>query len=336
MCTGPDQTSNTLGRVTPASADPTRDHAKPSVIRREGHRAPAVVVAIVAAVGVWVMWRFFVTTQRGQTLDQAAFDGSRYGRTTLWQVAEPVLDVISLPFIAIVLVAAMLLAVLQRRVVLAVQVAVLMGGANLTTQLLKHVVFDRPDLGVGDTLDNALPSGHTTAAASVSAALLFVVPRRLRPLAAVVGVAYTCATGISTLVGRWHRPSDAVAAMLVVLAWAGLASAIGSHGRAVRGPERPRGTVLVVVGLLLAGVLAGLGTALSLRESLGGVDGGLTSSREMTIAYASGSLGVVAVVCVAFALLLLLRQAAEPRVVEVAPRPSATWPTGGPAAGPPR
>ena len=29
---------------------------------------------------------------------------------------------------------------------------------------------------------------------------------------AVLGVAYTAATGVSTLIGRWHRPSDAVAA----------------------------------------------------------------------------------------------------------------------------
>ena len=70
------------------------------------------------------------------------------------------------------------------------------------------------------------PSGHTTAAASVSAALLLVVPPRARPWAAVLGAGYTTATGISTLIGQWHRPSDVVAAVLVVLAWTAIACAL--------------------------------------------------------------------------------------------------------------
>ena len=141
-------------------------------------------------------------------------------------VAEPVLDVVSVGFIVAVLVAAMVIAVLRRRWSLALQVAVLMVGANLTTQVLKKFVLDRPDLGVEADYGNTLPSGHTTAAASVSAALLLVVPPRVRPWAAVLGAGYTTATGISTLVGQWHRPSDVVAAVLVVLAWTAIACAL--------------------------------------------------------------------------------------------------------------
>ena len=133
---------------------------------------------------------------------------------------------VSVGFIVGVLLAAMVIAALRRRPSLAVQVAVLMIGANLTTQVLKKWVLYRPDLGVEADYGNTLPSGHTTAAASVSAALLLVVPPRVRPWAAVLGAGYTTATGISTLIGQWHRPSDVVAAVLVVLAWTAIACAL--------------------------------------------------------------------------------------------------------------
>ena len=105
-------------------------------------------------------------------------------------------------------------------------------GANLTTQVLKHVRL-RPTRARRATASygNTLPSGHTTAAASVSAALLLVVPPRVRPWAAVLGAGYTTATGISTLIGQWHRPSDVVAAVLVVLAWTAIDVRAGRRSR---------------------------------------------------------------------------------------------------------
>src|SRR6185503_6696111 len=138
---------------------------------------------------------------------------------------------------------------------------VLMVGANLTTQVLKNAVFVRPDLGVEASYGNTLPSGHTTAAASVAAALLLVVPPRVRPWAAVLGAGYTTATGVSTLIGQWHRPSDVVAAVLVVLAWTAIACALVALT-----PARPS-TVIGVLWLagdlssmsaIMCGVVAGL------------------------------------------------------------------------------
>jgi membrane-associated phospholipid phosphatase len=279
------------------------------------------VLAVVSAVAVPAVWWVFVTTRTGQVLEQAAFQGSELGATRLWLVAEPVLEVISLPFVALVLLTAMLLAVLRRRVLLAVQVAVLMGGANLSTQLLKHVVLDRPDLGVGDRLANALPSGHTTAAASVSVALLLVLPPRFRPVAAVVGVVYTCATGISTLVGQWHRPSDVVAAVLVVGAWAGVAAALGvrARPRTDRGPGR-WGVGAVVGLLLLGGAVAGTGALVALERSVSHLREGqeLASRVDLLTAYAGGALGVVTATCVVVAAVLVVLRAAEPRRVGTA------------------
>lgn len=278
-----------------------------------GTRVPALISAGAAAVGVVVVWRVFVTTRTGQLVDQAAFDGGSYGRTQLWRVAEPVLDVVSVPFVAVVVLAAMTLAVLRRRALLAVRVALLVGGANLTTQLLKHNVLDRPDLDVGDRLGNALPSGHATVAASVSAALLLVVPRHLRPAAAVVAVLYTVATGVSTLVGAWHRPSDVVAAVLVVTAWGGVAVALGRP--ATTAVDRPGGTRVVVGLLAVAAALTGVPSGLALRHTYRLVrDGGeVTARADLLTAYAGGALAVVAVTCAAVGVLLWSIRAAETR-----------------------
>lgn len=271
-----------------------------------------MIVAVLAAAAVWLTWRVFVATATGRLVDEAALEGAQFGQNRLWRVAEPVLEVISVPFIAAVLLATILLAVLRRRVGLAVQVVILMGGANLTTQVLKLGVLPRPDMGLGDLLRNTLPSGHTTAAASVAAALVLVVPRRLRPTAAVLGAVYTAATGVSTLVGRWHRPSDAVAAVLVVLAWAGIATAVGTR-LAARPADDNHQNAAAAGLLLLTTVSAGALAGLALQRSVAGLADGLTSTTDLLTAYGGGALGVVAAAGLAFGLLLVIVRTSEPR-----------------------
>jgi len=64
--------------------------------------AVSAVVTVVSVVGVYVLWRVFVDTFAGQSVDQAAIEGAAYGQTQLWRVAEKVLDVVSVGFIAAV------------------------------------------------------------------------------------------------------------------------------------------------------------------------------------------------------------------------------------------
>ena len=148
---------------------------------------------------------------------------------------------------------------------------------------------------------------------------MLVVPRRLRPTAALLGAAYTAATGISTLVGRWHRPSDVVAAVLVVLAWAGAAHAIGRRAAVVPPGGRSRASNVVAGTLLLGALGTSAVAALALQRSLASLDDpagdGLTSRAELLTAYGGGALGVAAVACLAFALLLLMLRSAEARAV---------------------
>jgi membrane-associated phospholipid phosphatase len=293
---------------------------------RLGAHVLAGLVALFATVAGWLTYRVFVTTTRGQRVDELAFEGAEHGQGSLWLVAEPVLDVVSVSFVVLGVGAAMAVALVRRRGVLAAQVAVLVGGANLTTQALKHQILTRPDLLDGWNGPNTLPSGHTTVAASVSVALLLATPRAWRPVVALLGGAYTAATGVSVLIGQWHRPSDVVAALLVVLAWGALVCALtpsSSLDLPARRFRTPSGGVepkafatpgsSVVAGLLLLGA-AGAGglSAMAVLRLAGPSSAGVPSD---VAAYAAGSLAVLGTTAMVFALLLLLRQAtARPRV----------------------
>ncbi|WP_426594138.1 phosphatase PAP2 family protein [Cellulomonas sp. McL0617] len=311
--------------------------------RRTGVVVVSLLVAVLSFVGVWLLWRVFVDTLAGQEVDNAALQGARYGQTQLWRVAEHVLDVVSVGFIATVLIAAMLIAALRRRWSLAVQVAVLMIGANLTTQVLKNHVFEQTWFGVEASYGNTLPSGHTTAAASISAALLLVVPPRVRPWAAVLGAAYTTATGVSTLIGQWHRPSDVVAAVLVVLAWTAIACALVAltpprvptatgalripTGREADRDATPATMRAVVSVLVVVGVAAGGAAAVAISHTWHNRNE-LTSRADQLTAYFGGAAGALMASCLAFAIMLVLRQAAAARPGVVGTDVQSTRPPG--------
>lgn len=315
-----------LGAVSDTPVIPAPSRQAPAAADRRGVVvAIAVVVAVLSFAGVFVLWRVFVDTLAGQQVENAALQGALYGQTQLWRVAERVLDVVSVSAIAAVLLGAMLIAALRRRWSLAVQVAVLMIGANLTTRVLKNAVLYRPDLGVEASYGNTLPSGHTTAAASISAALLLVVPPRMRPWAAVLGAGYTTATGVSTLIGQWHRPSDVVAAVLVVLAWTAIACALvaltparpstatGALRLASDPPPAPATMRAVLAGLVIVGVGAGASAAVALSHTWNNRDD-LEARAEQVTAYLGGAAGALMASCLAFAVMLVLRQAAASRL----------------------
>ncbi|MCB2177542.1 MAG: phosphatase PAP2 family protein [Actinomycetales bacterium] len=270
-----------------------------------GHRAPALVVALLAGVGVAFVHLAFVTSVTGRQVDGAALSGAEKVSGPVWEAAAHVLDVVSIPFVIVVVLVTMLMAVLRRRVALAAQVAALVIGANVTTQILKSYLV-RPDLGLADRIANSLPSGHTTVAASAGAALVLAVPRRYRAVAAAIAAGYTTVTGVATLIAGWHRPSDAVAAIGVVLAWAGLVAAFGPRGSGFGQAGHVRGPAALLVGLAL--VLGGLSAVAFLQVSEAPA---LTDSVLVTAA-AGGSLGIAAAACGAFGVLVAMVAAADP------------------------
>jgi len=310
------QYGSSMSVARPVSYYPAAEYLQP----RTQARVVAGLLAALATVATAVIWWFFVYRAAGQRVERWALAGAEAHSGWGWMWAQPALDAVSIGLIIGATLVAIAIAVLRRRWVLALQAVVLVAGANATTQILKETL-PRPHLLTGWTGPNSLPSGHTTVAASVSAAMLIVAPRRWRPLIAILGTLWTIAAGNSTIAHQWHRPSDVVAAMLVTFAWAAAACALSSRG-SLDVPTHPHqsmaspvskamaAALLVVGGLLLLG---GLFTLLSLLQV-----GDVAPPGGHTRAYGGGMAGAGGAVAILFGLLLLVRQAtACPRRYQV-------------------
>jgi membrane-associated phospholipid phosphatase len=121
-------------------------------------------------------------------------------------------------------------------------ITLLLGGANLTSQLLKPLLAYHRELYYTEfklnNINNAsFPSGHATAAMALSLAVLIIVPRSYRPIAAVIGAAFTIAVTFSILILDWHFPSDVVGGYLIATAY-GLATFAALRYANERWPEQ--------------------------------------------------------------------------------------------------
>ena len=128
------------------------------------------------------------------------------------------------PYVYLVLVALVVALLRGRpRVVLAVGAIVL--GANVTTEVLKHLAAaPRPASlfsgGVSPVPPVSWPSGHSTAAMSLVLASVLAAPARLRPVVAALGASLAIAVGYSVLATGMHYPSDVLGGFLIAAAWA--------------------------------------------------------------------------------------------------------------------
>ncbi|WP_422934049.1 phosphatase PAP2 family protein [Sinomonas sp. P47F7] len=176
-----------------------------------------VAAALACAMGVAGTYWFFVRTTTGQYIDESALDEAveLYGGRAA-KAALGFLD--ALPTIAVVLGIGGLIyaAVVKGRWSAALIAFAGAALANVATQVLKAYVFTRPFRGVETLMDNSLPSGHTTLAASAAAAVFLVSSPAWRPFVAWAGGTFAILSGGATLVNQWHRPSDVIAAFLVV------------------------------------------------------------------------------------------------------------------------
>lgn len=172
-------------------------------------------------------------TVGGQLLDDAAMDAVTASGQAQQRLLR-LLSTVSIGSVALGLLACVVVALARRQVRVAVAAALLVGGANLTTQVLKYSVLSRSP----DVLDapQSLPSGHTTVTLSLGMAAVLVAPpawrRVIVPLAALAGTV----VGPGTVVGRWHRPSDVIAAVGVCLVWTGLSLLVALVVRRSGGP----------------------------------------------------------------------------------------------------
>ncbi|WP_141553860.1 phosphatase PAP2 family protein [Gleimia coleocanis] len=184
-------------------------------------RRPVRVGAFGVFLLLFIISTFFsLFTATGQALDQLVLDMAMLSFPGARFFAWPVARSISLWGIAAVTLVAALWAVAKRRWELGLRIAIFVLGANLTTQVLKNWLLGRPYLGVGFELPNSLPSGHTTVAMCAVLAIVVVAPQRVRVPVAIAGALLAASVAVSVVLLGWHRPSDVVSAILVVLLWA--------------------------------------------------------------------------------------------------------------------
>jgi membrane-associated phospholipid phosphatase len=290
-----------------------------------------VVVGAAEVAGVIALWDFFVHSEHGQELDTIALTGNSIGQSHVSRVTETVLNTMSVVSIAVAVVILVFIALLRGRVLTAIVALLLIAGANITTQVLKAGLY-RPRYGVDqmrEAVGNSFPSGSTTAAAAVVVALIFVLPAKIRGLAALVGAAFAALVGVATLSAGWHRPSDAIAALLIVGGWAcagGLILLLFQRRAApqdVAASDREAPHWFVIAMLALAGlVLLGLAVlGLHWIDEVADVPADQLSRRRLLAGYAGGAAGIAAAAAFVIALVMTTVHRVLPRTT-AAPVPT--------------
>ncbi|WP_433343102.1 phosphatase PAP2 family protein [Micromonospora sp. CA-111912] len=278
-----------------------------------------VVLALAQTAAFVVVWRAALHTELGQWVDTVALTGNRIGQDTIASPVDRILNTMSALSLLVATAVIGFIALIRRRVALAITATLLIAGANVTTQLLKHFLV-RPDYGIDPeraVAGNSLPSGHTAVAASVALALILVLPRNVRVLGACVGVGYAAVAGVATLSAGWHRPSDAMAAFLVVGAWAALAGLmllVTQREQAQVEPADAHRVAAIVLGL--AGALAVVSSALALSwlVDLPRLDPDQLGRRSLFVGYAGSAAGIAGTMAIVAALLLAVVHRLVPRI----------------------
>lgn len=180
--------------------------------------AAGALAAVAAAI-----WYAAFSTGLGERLDARALaramahDGPRvHGLATfVADLANPG------PF-AVLSLGVITIALARERQHLALTVAIVLLGSSVTTQVLKQLTAAPREGALPYTHIEAAawPSGHTTAAAALGLCLVAVVPRALRPLAALLAAGFALGVGGSVVVLAHHFPSDVAGGLCVAGAWA--------------------------------------------------------------------------------------------------------------------
>jgi hypothetical protein len=227
---------------------------------------PIVVAASSFAVAGVLTYLIFVWTAFGQFLDAAAFDGNPAGGDSLAAILLRGLRTGVIIALASVALVAGVVAIIHRRW-RATSIALLLVTSSVTLARLLRLILERPDLGDYAYHENTLPSGHVAAATSLVVAIGILLPVnwRGRILTALAVITVTAA-GAASFLTLAHRPSDVIAAILLV-------GVLGSILLPLAGlTPRPRVTGVAVVLLCLISLAAMVSWFIQLLHGFGAPD----------------------------------------------------------------
>ena len=165
---------------------------------------------------------------------------------------------------ALIGLALIVLALARHRGRVALAIAVVLIGSEVTTQLLKPLLaHPRPQewLGKSQIAAASWPSGHATAAMALSLCAVLAVPARWRPAVATAGGLFSIGVGYAILSLGWHFPSDVIGGFLVAALWTALAVAGVARWDELRPPQaepvRRSPIATAAPRILVAAALAG-------------------------------------------------------------------------------
>ncbi|MER5884558.1 phosphatase PAP2 family protein [Streptomyces sp. NPDC001941] len=241
------------------TGDPLRPpHARPRGVRAVVRRRALALAGGGAALLVLV-YLLAVRTGAGQRWEESVLRGAGSSGLVSTGQALSALDLVNTGSLAVAVVVIAGVGFLRGGPALAAAAAGTVGCCAIAAELLKDTLLSRPALlpELAYRLHNSLPSGHSTVAMSVVAGLLLVLPHRWRAPVVCAPLVWAVSVGGYTVNERWHRPSDVVAANLLVLAVTGVALLFLAARGAVRRarPTRSRwwsSAVLLVAPLVLA------------------------------------------------------------------------------------
>lgn len=232
---------------------------------------------MVLSVGlIWLISHLALSTQWGLALDTQAMNAV-YAHSSVEAEILRGLGWVSIGTAILAVVILVFLAILRGQIRIALGILVLVGGANITTQLLKHQILTRPD--TIDNLSNSLPSGHTTLIVTLGLSAIAVAPKGFRYIAVFGASALATATAASTVVAGWHRPADIFAALAIAFLWAAFITFVlrwsnsyqpGTTASAALAGAIVAGLVLIAIGVRPTGGWSGFADAALVLSAMGG------------------------------------------------------------------
>lgn len=178
-------------------------------------RAKRATVVILASLFLGLLWFGAIRTPQGQAVDTIAMHAVERRIAVPGWFPDAMAEIVSVPTLMVLVVILFVVAFYQQRMVFAARIVLVFALANLATQGIKMLV-ERPDFGVGLTLQNSLPSGHVTVVASLGVVLIALVPIRLRSWMALLAALATAVVSVAVVAMGWHRPSDVLASLAIV------------------------------------------------------------------------------------------------------------------------